>query len=85
MEEWLHLVTKDIVVVIDAMALIVVAVGAAEAFFTGLWAAFSRVSVAPPVPRDPGALRALARRGPHFPGHGQHHSDIDEPTWQEVG
>jgi uncharacterized membrane protein len=40
MEEWLHLVTKDIVVIIDAMALIVVAIGTAEAFFTGLWAAF---------------------------------------------
>ena len=40
MKEWLHLVTKDIVVLIDAMALIVVAIGTAEAFFTGLWAAF---------------------------------------------
>jgi hypothetical protein len=40
MEEWLHLVTRDTVIVIDAMALIVVAIGTAEAFFTGLWAAF---------------------------------------------
>jgi len=40
MEEWLHLVTKDVVVVIDAMALIIVAIGTAEAFFTGLWATF---------------------------------------------
>jgi uncharacterized membrane protein len=40
MEEWLHLVTKDTVVIIDAMALIIVAIGTAEAFFTGLWAAF---------------------------------------------
>ena len=40
MEEWLHLVTKDIVVIIDAMALIVVAIGTVEAFFTGLRAAF---------------------------------------------
>ncbi len=40
MEEWLHLVTRNIVVIIDAMALIIVAVGTAEAFFTGLWAAF---------------------------------------------
>jgi hypothetical protein len=39
MEEWLHLVTKD-VVIIDAMALIVVAIGTAEAFFTVLRAAF---------------------------------------------
>ena len=40
MEEWLHLVSKDIVVIIDAMALIIVAIGTAEAFFTGLWATF---------------------------------------------
>ena len=40
MEEWLHLVTEDIVVIIDATALIIVAVGTAEAFFTGPWAAF---------------------------------------------
>ena len=40
MEEWLRLVTRDIVVIIDAMALIVVALGTAEAFFTGLWVAF---------------------------------------------
>jgi uncharacterized membrane protein len=40
MEEWLRLVTRDTVVIVDAMALIVVAIGTAEAFFTGLWAAF---------------------------------------------
>ena len=40
MEEWLHLVTKEIVVIIDAMALIIVAIGTVEAFLTGLWAAF---------------------------------------------
>src|SRR5215469_5677876 len=40
MEEWLHLVTKDVVVIINAMALVVVAIGTAEAFFTGLWSAF---------------------------------------------
>jgi uncharacterized membrane protein len=40
MEEWLHLVTKDAVVVIDVMALIIVAIGTAEAFFTSIWAAF---------------------------------------------
>ena len=38
MEKWLRLVTRDIVI-IDTMALIVVATGTAEAFFTGLWAA----------------------------------------------
>jgi uncharacterized membrane protein len=35
----LHLVTRDIVVIIVAMALIVVAMGTAAAFFIGLWAA----------------------------------------------
>jgi uncharacterized membrane protein len=40
MEEWLRLITKDAVVVIDAMALIIVVVGTVEAFFTGLGAAF---------------------------------------------
>ena len=38
MEKWLRLVTRDIVI-IDTMVLIVVAIGTAEAFFTGLWAA----------------------------------------------
>jgi hypothetical protein len=41
MEEWLHLVTKDIVVVIDAMALNIVLIGTIEAFFTGLRVAFA--------------------------------------------
>jgi uncharacterized membrane protein len=40
MKEWLHLVTKEIVIVIDAMALIIVTIGTAEAFLTGLWTAF---------------------------------------------
>jgi uncharacterized membrane protein len=40
MEEWLHLVTKDAVVVIDAMASVVVITGTLEAFVTGLWASF---------------------------------------------
>ena len=40
MEEWLRLVTRDAVVVIDAMALVVIVIGTVEAFFTGLWAAF---------------------------------------------
>lgn len=40
MEEWLRLVTKDAVTVIDAMALVIVVVGTVEAFFAGLLAAF---------------------------------------------
>ena len=42
MEEWLRLATKDTVVIIDAMALVVVAFGTAEAFFNGLLAPFRR-------------------------------------------
>ena len=40
MEEWLHLVTKDAVIVIDAMALIIIVIGTVEAFFIGLRVAF---------------------------------------------
>jgi hypothetical protein len=40
MEEWLHPITKDTVVIIDVMALIIVAIGTVEAFFTGLRVAF---------------------------------------------
>jgi uncharacterized membrane protein len=40
MEAWLHLATNGAVIVIDAMALVVVAIGTVEAFFIGLRAAF---------------------------------------------
>jgi uncharacterized membrane protein len=40
MEEWLHLATKDAVIIINAMAFMIVAIATAEAFLTGLWAAF---------------------------------------------
>ena len=40
MEEWLRLATQDTILVIDAMALIIVAFGTAEAFLAGLRAAF---------------------------------------------
>jgi len=84
MEEWLHLVTKDVIVIIDAMALIVVAIGTAEAFFTGLRAAFFA----------PGHRRfreVLVHYG-HWLVAGltfQLAADIIEtsiaPTWQQVG
>ncbi len=84
MEEWLHLVTKEIVVVIDAMALIIVAIGTAEAFFTGLWAAF-------PAPAHRRFREILVRYGRWLVGGFtfQLAADIIEtsitPTWQEVG
>jgi uncharacterized membrane protein len=84
MEEWLHSVTKDIVVVIDAMALIIIVVGTVEAFFTGLWAAF-------PAPAH-SRFRAILVRYGRWLVAGltfQLAADIIEtsiaPTWQEVG
>jgi uncharacterized membrane protein len=84
MEEWLHLVTKDIVVIIDAMALIIVAIGTAEAFFTGLWVAF-------PAPAHRRFREILVRYGRWLVAGltFQLAADIIEtsiaPTWQEVG
>jgi uncharacterized membrane protein len=84
MEEWLHLVTKDVVVIIDAMALIVVAIGTAEAFFTGLWAAF-------PAPAHRRFREILVRYGRWLVAGltFQLAADIVEtsiaPSWQEVG
>jgi uncharacterized membrane protein len=40
MAEWLHLATKEAVIVIDAMAFVIVALATAEAFVGGLLAAF---------------------------------------------
>jgi uncharacterized membrane protein len=84
MEDWLHLVTKEIVVVIDAMALIIVTIGTAEAFFTGLWAAF-------PAPAHRRFREILVRYGRWLVAGltFQLAADIIEtsttPTWQEVG
>jgi uncharacterized membrane protein len=41
MEEWLHLIARHAVVVIDCMGVAIVAIAAIEAFFVGLWKAFS--------------------------------------------
>jgi len=85
MEEWLHLVTKDIVVIIDAMALIIVVIGTVEAFFTGLWAAF-------PAPASHNRFREILVRYGRWLVAGltfQLAADIIgtsiAPTWQEVG
>jgi len=85
MEEWLHLVTKDAVIIIDAMALIVVAVGTAEAFFTGLWVAF------PLRAANPRFREVFVRYGRWLVAGliFQLAADIIEtsiaPSWQEVG
>jgi uncharacterized membrane protein len=85
MEEWLHLVTKDTVVVIDAMALVIVAFGTAEAFLTGLWAAF-------PAPASHRRVREIWLRYGRWLVAGltfQLAADIIgtsiAPNWQEVG
>jgi uncharacterized membrane protein len=85
MEEWLHLITKDTVVIIDAMALIIVAAGTVEAFFTGLWAAFA-------APETNRRLREVLLRYGRWLVAGlsfQLAADIIgtsiAPTWQEVG
>jgi uncharacterized membrane protein len=85
MEEWLRLATKDTVVIIDAMALIIVAVGTIEAFFTGLWRAF-------PAPTAHRPLREVWLRYGRWLVAGltfQLAADIVAtsiaPSWQEVG
>ena len=84
MEEWLHLVTKDVVVIIDAMALIIVAIGTAEAFLTGLWAAF-------PAPAHNRFREILVRYGRWLVAGLTFQLAADiigtsiAPSWQEVG
>jgi len=84
-EEWLHLVTKDIVVIIDTMALIIVAIGTVEAFLTGLW-------VALPAPASHNRFREILVRYGRWLVAGltfQLAADIIgtsiAPSWQEVG
>ena len=85
MEEWLHLVTQDIVVIIDAMALIIIVIGTVEAFFTGLRVAF-------PARTANRGFRAVWLRYGRWLVAGltfQLAADIIEtsiaPSWQEVG
>ena len=85
MEEWLHLVTQDAVVVIDAMALIIIVIGTIEAFFTGLRVAF------PARTANRGFRAVLVRYGRWLVAGltFQLAADIIEtsiaPSWQEVG
>ena len=85
MEEWLHLVTKNAVVVIDAMALIIVVIGTVEAFFVGLRVAFPARAANP-------AFRAVLLRYGRWLVAGltfQLAADIIEtsiaPGWEELG
>ena len=41
MKEWLIFATEQIVIVIDALALVIIVIGTVEAFFTGIRAMFS--------------------------------------------
>jgi uncharacterized membrane protein len=47
MEEWLAIITRHTVVVIEAMALVIIAFGTAEAFLMGLRAMFSSSAQSP--------------------------------------
>ncbi|HEV2099645.1 MAG TPA: DUF1622 domain-containing protein [Stellaceae bacterium] len=84
MEEWLHLVTRDAIVIIDAMALIIVAIGSFEAFFTVLWAAF-------PAPAHLRFREILVRYGRWLVAGLTFQLAADiigtsiAPSWQEVG
>jgi uncharacterized membrane protein len=85
MDEWLHLATKDAVVVIDAMALIIVAIGTVEAFLTGLRVAF------PARATNPQFRAVLLRYGRWLVAAFTFRlaADIIEtwigPSWQELG
>lgn len=86
MEDWLHFVTKDIILIINAMALIIVAIGTAEAFFAGL------VRVAFSAPMADGRFREVLVRYGRWLVAGltfQLAADIIgtsiAPTWLEVG
>jgi hypothetical protein len=85
MEEWLHLVTKDVVVIIDAMAPDRCRHRNCRGFFTGLGAAF-------PASAGHRWFREVLARYGHWLVAGltfQLVADIIEtsitPTWQEVG
>jgi uncharacterized membrane protein len=84
MEDWLHLVTQDVVTVIDAMALIIIVIGTVEAFFTGLWAAF-------PAPAHSRFREILVRYGRWLVAGLTFQLAADiigpsiAPSWQEVG
>lgn len=85
MEEWLHLVTKEIIAIINVMALIVVTTGTGEAFFTGIRMVFS-------APTADGRFREALVRYERWLVAGltfQLAADIIgtsiAPTWLEVG
>ena len=84
MAEWLHLATKHVVVIIDAMALIIIAIGTVEAFVTGLWAAF-------PAPAHSRFREVLVRYGRWLVAGLTFQLAADiigtsiAPSWQEVG
>ena len=58
MEEWLAIITRHAVVVIEAMALVMIAYGTAEAFLKGLRAMFSLSARARSFGRSGCAMRA---------------------------
>lgn len=85
MEAWLYIASKNLVVAIETMALIIIAVGTVEAFFCGLWAAFAPSS-------SRGRVSAVWLRFDHWLVAGLTFllaADIIQtsvaPSWQEIG
>jgi uncharacterized membrane protein len=85
MEEWLRLVSRDAVVVIDAMALVVVLAGTVEAFFAGFLSGFPAAAANRRIPEVWLRYGRWLVAGLTF----QLAADIIgtsvAPSWQEVG
>lgn len=75
MKEWLTIATENAIIVIDALALVLVAIATVEAFIGGLRIMFG--SPRPRAARRLAALRAMAGRGTHLPARRRHHRDVD--------
>lgn len=85
MEDWLTIAAKDAVMVIEAMALVVIAVGTIIAFFSGVPAMLRRSATDT-------AVRQIWRRYAHWLVAGltfQLAADIVKttitPTWEDIG
>lgn len=85
MEEWLYLVAKHIEILINAMALIIVAAGSVEAFVTGLLAAFSGRSSSPRVRTVWTRYGRWLVAGLTFQLAADIVGTAIAPTWEEIG
>jgi hypothetical protein len=79
MEGWLEVIARNLTLIVDAMALLIIAVGTIEAFFSGGLGAAHPVGDERGTTGGLGALCALADRRSHLPAGGRHHSDLRRP------